>query len=219
MEKRNRAKLFDLRMIPLDGARLVYLTALLPLFRLRRLTPEGEKYKGILHGPAVIVANHADFSDALVMGATFWYRRMYWLTGEAVMQGKARTFWLKAAGAIEIDRRKADIEAIWKATDVLKQGRLLGIFPEGSIQRGNRVQSIKSGCVLMAVQADVPIVPIHILPCDKWYKRRSVVIGNAIDPNAYLPATSPTAADLDRVAEVVLAEMNRCNPATKTMKV
>ena len=201
-------KKLDLRKLPTDTARLLYIL-LLPYYRLRRLTPAGEKYKGRLRGGAVIAANHVGFADPFVMGAAFWYRRMYWLAAETVMGGKLRSRLLKAAGAIKIDRQIADIEAIRKATGVLKEGQLLGIFPEGGIQNGGDIQSVKTGCVLLAVQAGVPIIPMHIVPRKRWYHRRTVIIGDPIEPKNYFTKKFPTTADMDRVAEVVMAELNR----------
>lgn len=200
---------YDLRKLPTDTARVVYLV-LRPYFRLRRLTPEGKPYEGRLQGAAIIAANHAGFADPLVMGATFYYRRMYWLAAEAVMRGKLRSRLLAAAGAIKIDRQIADIEAIRKATEVLKEGQLLGIFPEGGIQSGTDIQAVKTGCVLLAVQAGVPVIPMHIVPKKHWYQRRTVVIGDPIDPKAYFTKKFPSTADLDRVAQTVMEEMNRC---------
>lgn len=205
-----KPSVFNLRKLPMDGARLLYTVFLLPLFRLRRLTPAGEKYRTRLQGAAVIVANHTGFADPFVMSTTFWYRRMHWLAGEAVMRGKLRTPLLRGAGAIRIDRNIADIEAIRKATSVLKEGCLLGMFPEGGIQTGDDVQAVKTGCVLLASQANVPIIPMYIQPRTSWLRRRTVVIGDPIVPREHFTKKFPTTADMDRVAEIVMAQMNRC---------
>ena len=205
-----KAKLFDIRKLPMDMARLVC-WPLLPWYRMQRLTPEGAPYRGTLHGPAIIAANHTDFEDPFLVGVAFWYRRMYFLAAEAVMAGKKlRKKLLQGAGVIEIDRTIADIEAIRKAVKVLKEGHLLAIFPEGGIQEGGDVQAVKGGCILMAVQADVPIIPMHIQPKEKWYRRRRVVIGTPICPKDYFTKKFPTTADLDRAADALMAEMNRC---------
>lgn len=212
MEKKH--KLFDLRKLPMDMARLVYLL-LLPYYRLRRLTPEGKKYRGILRGSAVIAANHNTMADPFVMGASFWYRRMYWLAAETVVDGKLKGPLLKAAGAIEVNRQIADIEGIRKATGVLKEGYLLGVFPEGSIQDADSIQTVKSGCVLLAVQAGAPIIPMYIAPRKHWYQRRKVVIGDPIVPKEHFTKKFPSTADLDRVAQLVMEEMTRCAAALR----
>lgn len=204
-----KAKLFDLKKFPMDMARLVC-TPLLLIYRMRRLTPEGERYRQVFRGGGILAANHTAFEDPFLVGVAFWYRRLFFLAAEAVMQGKLRILLLKGAGVIEINRQIADIEAIQKAVSILKNGHLLCVFPQGGITEGQDVQAIKSGCVLMAIRADVPIVPMHILPKGRWYQRRTVVIGRTVYPKEHFTKKIPSTADIDRVAELVMEEMNRC---------
>ena len=92
----------------------------------------------------------------------------------------------------------------------MKEGHLLTVFPQGGITEGDDVQALKSGSVLIALQAGVPIVPMHIYPKKHWYSRRVVVIGNTVDPKAYIQKKFPSTADIDRVSQILLEEMNRC---------
>lgn len=204
-----KAKLFNIKRLPMDMARLVCAPLLL-IYRMKRLTPTGEKYKGRIQGGAILAANHSGFSDPFLVGVAVWYRRTFFLAAEAVMKGKLRSWLLKGVGCIRIDRNEADIEAIRKATTVLKEGHLLTVFPQGGITEGEDVQALKSGSVLIALQAGVPIVPMHIYPKKHWYSRRVVVIGNTIDPKTYIQKKFPSTADIDRVSQILLEEMNRC---------
>lgn len=206
---RRKARLFDLRRLPQDMARLVC-ACLVPLYRMKRLTPEGEKYRGLLRGGAVVAANHRSFQDPFVVGVTFWYRRMFFLVAEIVMVGWLRRLLLKGVGAVEIDRNGADIEAVRKSVDILKRGHLLTVFPQGGISHTEDVAAIKSGAVLMALQAGVPIIPMHIFPAAHWYSRRRVVIGKTIDPKDYVTRKFPTTGDIEKITGVLMAEMNRC---------
>ena len=52
-------------------------------------------------------------------------------------------------------------EAIGAGVEVLKQGHSLVIFPEGTRSKGGPVQRLKAGSVRLAMDAMVPIVPIH----------------------------------------------------------
>lgn len=207
--KSKERRKFILKRIPMDLARLVCVP-LLPLYRMKRLTPEGEPYKNRIRGGAIVAANHTAFSDPFLAGVAFWYRRMFFLAAEIVMQGKLRNWLLRGVGAIEIDRNQADIEAIRKSVDVLKEGNLLLIFPQGGISEENQIQTLKSGAVLIALQAGVPIVPMHIRPREYWYSRRTVVIGQTLDPKAYIQKKFPSTADIDRVSQKLAEEMNRC---------
>lgn len=208
-QKRKRAKLFALKHFPMDFARVNM--ALLPLiYRVRALTPTGEKYKMKIRGGAIIAANHYDFSDPLVLFITFWYRRVFFLAGELVMNGSFRSKLLAGLGAIRIDRNIADMEAIRRCVGLLKEGHILGIFPQGQLTKTREVSSIKHGAVLMALQARVPIVPMYIQPQAKWYRGRTVVIGEPIYPSELCTKKIPSTADIQKISDLLVAEMNRC---------
>ena len=93
---------------------------------------------------------------------------------------------------------------------MLKDGDLLAVFPQGGITAGEEIQSVKSGAVLIALQAGVPIIPMHIYPRKHWYSRRVVVIGDPVDPKALIQKKFPSTADIERVSEKLMEEMNRC---------
>lgn len=216
-KKRNKARLFDIRHFPMDFARVNM--ALLPLiYRVRAKTPEGEKYRQKIRGGALIAANHYDFTDPLVLFITFWYRRVFFLAGELVMNGSLRSKLLAGLGAIRIDRNIADMEAIRRCVGLLKEGHILGIFPQGQITKTREVSNVKHGAVLMALQAGVPIVPMYIEPQTKWYKGRDVVIGQPIYPNELCTKKIPSTADIQKISDTLAAEMNRCIPQKEAVK-
>lgn len=206
-EKKNRR--YSWKLLFMDIARLVCVPLLL-VYRMKRLTPEGEKYRGKIRGGAIMAANHTSFSDPFLVGVAVWYRRLYFLVAEVVMRGRLRNWLLRGVGAIRIDRNETDIEAIRQSVAVLKQGALLAMFPQGGITDGEAVQTVKSGAVLIALQAGVPIVPMHIYPRKHWYSRRVVVIGDPVDPQKLIGKKFPTTADIDRVSKLLMDEMNRC---------
>lgn len=198
-----------LRWLAMDMARLVC-SPLLLVYRMKRITPSGEKYRGKIRGGAIMAANHTSFSDPFLVGVAVWYRRLFFLAAEIVMTGELRSALLRGVGAIRIDRNAADIDAIRKCVGVLKEGKLLCVFPQGGIQGNDGVESVKSGAVLIALQAGVPIIPMYICPKKRWYSRRVVVIGEAIDPKTLIQKKFPTTADIDRIAKLLLEEMARC---------
>lgn len=216
-EKRKKAKLFDIRHFPMDFARVNM--ALLPLiYRVRAKTPEGEKYRNKIRGGAIIAANHTDFSDPLVLFVTFWYRRVFFLAGELVMNGSTRSKMLAGLGAIRIDRNIADMDAIRRSVALLKEGHILGIFPQGQITKSEGVSDVKHGAVLMALQADVPIIPMYIKPQSKKFKTRDVIIGDPIYPKELCSKRIPSTVDIQKISETLAAEMNRCIPQKETVQ-
>ena len=184
-KKHKNQKIPFLQRLAMAGARLVCVPLLL-VYRMKRVTPDGQPYKGKIRGGAILAANHTTFEDPFLVGVAVWYRRMFFLAAEIVMQGKLRTWLLKGVGAIKIDRHSADIEAIRRSVEVLKQGDLLAIFPQGQLSVGDSIQSLKSGVTLIALQAGVPIVPMYIVPKKRRFERRTVVIGEVLDPKTYI---------------------------------
>ena len=208
--------LFSFKTLPMDMARLVC-AVLVPIFRIKKVTPEGEKYTQKIRGGAILAANHTSFADPFIVGVSFWYRRLYFLVAEIVMKGRLRSWLLKGVGAIRIDRKAADIEAINTAIKRLKDGYLLTVFPQGEIHRGGDLEAVKSGAVLMAIRSGVPIIPMHILPRKKWYNRRTVVVGNPIDPQAMCTRKMPSVADINAITEALVAELARCKNANDNL--
>ena len=204
-----KPRLFNPKRFPMDMARLVC-SPLLLAYRMKRITPTGEPYKGRVEGGAILAANHTSYSDTFLLGVTFWYRRMFFLAAEVVMKSKLRNWLLKGVGAIRIDRQSTDIEAIRRSVEVLKEGHLLGIFPQGGIVGDEQIQTLKSGVVLIALQAGVPIVPVYLCPKKHWYSRRVAVIGQTLDPKEHIQKKFPSTADIDRLAQLLAEEMNRC---------
>ncbi|MBQ3230994.1 MAG: 1-acyl-sn-glycerol-3-phosphate acyltransferase [Clostridia bacterium] len=208
-KKANKAKLFDVRRIPQDASRLVSWVAL-PIFRTKKYDVNGNKYKAKLKGGAVVVSNHVGFADPFVLGATFWYRRMFFLASETVMRNPVISTLLRGVGCIKIDRNISDIEAIRKAASVLKDGRILTIFPQGGIKDAGSVAQIKAGAVLLALQTDVPIIPSYSQKTNHWWQRRRIVIGDAIDPKALCAKKMPSMADINNISATLLERIEEC---------
>lgn len=209
MKQPRKHPLFDFKYLPMDIARLICAPLLL-WYRMKKLSPDGKKYTAHIQGGAVLAVNHTSFSDPFLVGVTVWYRRLYFLAAEAVMKGKLRNWLLHGVGAIRIDRNCTDIEAVRNSVNVLKKGHLIAIFPQGGITRDDQVTAIKSGAVLIALQAGVPIIPMHICPKKHFFSRRVTIIGNPINPKDYIQNKFPSTKDIERISQILMEEMNSC---------
>ena len=213
-KKPQKAKLFNLKRLPMDLGRIVCFFMPLWFFLKKIYVTDNAKKK--LRGGAVIAANHTCYADPLMLGCTFWYRRMFYLTAEVVMQNKLTRALLKGIGCIEINRSICDMNAIRTATGVLKEGHILSVFPQGGIDREDNVQAIKSGIVLIAMQAKVPIVPVYVYHKSKFTHRNCVVIGEPIPP----PGSNgvPGIGDIQAYADLVLEKMNECREIYENLR-
>jgi 1-acyl-sn-glycerol-3-phosphate acyltransferase len=69
---------------------------------------------------------------------------------------------MRAVGQVEVDRSTADRTAVTRALDILKNGGVLGIFPEGSRGEGD-FAALRAGLAYFAVRSGAPIVPVAVL--------------------------------------------------------
>lgn len=209
MKEKTKGRLFSFRFLPIDLSRIVASPCQLA-FRIKKYHVSGQPYRHTLKGGAILAANHLSFSDPFLISSTFWYRRVFYLAAEVVMQGKLRSFLLRGTGCIKIDRNISDLEAIKKSVALLKDGRCLAIFPQGTVVRGEEEVSVKSGAVLIALQAGVPIVPMYSLKRKHWYNRKRMVIADPIYPSDYVKKKIPSMKDIAAVSQALQESLRRC---------
>lgn len=128
-------------------------------------------------GACLFVANHTSTVDApAVVGAI--PRRVAILLKEALFKypiaGQAFTL----AGFIPVNRseRESAIASVEKATQSLRAGQSFLIYPEGTRSPDGRLQTFKKGAVVMAIKAEVPIVPVACSGAHKVMRKRSLRI-------------------------------------------
>ena len=123
-------------------------------------------------GGAVIAMNHISYIDYLPAGLASRQRRRrirYMLKAEALEHG-AVDWVIKHTDCIPVDRT-AGAGAYAEAVRRLRAGQLVGVFPEATISRSFELKEFKTGAVRMAVEAQVPIVPLILWgPQRMWTK-------------------------------------------------
>lgn len=132
-------------------------------------------------GPCVLVANHTSFLDPMLLGAA-QPRRIVYLMTEVVWRSPALGWFYRWNRAVPLRSRGGNRDALRTARDVLAQGRIVGVFPEGGLSRDGRLMLGSPGAVSLALQAGVPIVPAGIggagasLPPGRALPRRTPVV-------------------------------------------
>ena len=121
-------------------------------------------------GPAVVVANHVSFVDAVLLMAAS-PRPIRFIMDHRIFRVPVLGWLFRLAKAIPIAPQKEDPATYQRAFDeaaqVLREGDLLGIFPEGGITRDGQLQPFKGGVVKILEQAradglSVPVVPMAL---------------------------------------------------------
>jgi len=109
-------------------------------------------------GPVILAGNHVGVLEAVLMAA-FSPRQVEFLgTGDIPMDPNyARV--VVAYGLIPVNRGNLDRDAIQKSVSVLRQGGVLGVFPEGGIWEPARMDA-QIGVALISQRANAPVLPI-----------------------------------------------------------
>jgi 1-acyl-sn-glycerol-3-phosphate acyltransferase len=116
-------------------------------------------------GPCIVVCNHVSYVDAVVIAASI-RRPIRFVMDHRIFAIPVLGWLFKLAKAIPIAPQKGHPEiyaAAFEAADqVLADGDLLGIFPEGAITRDGELQPFKGGVMKILERRPVPVVPVAL---------------------------------------------------------
>jgi len=122
------------------------------------------------NGGLIIASNHASYLDPAVLVASL-NRKIFFITKKEVFKNTFVSFILKNLNAFSVDRENVDILAFRKAINILREEKVLGIFPEGTRSSNGELQELKSGAIKIAMKTGVPILPVGIIGTHKIYPR------------------------------------------------
>jgi len=130
-------------------------------------------------GGLIVASNHVSFWDPPLLGACL-PRESFFLAKEELFSAPVLGPMIRGVNAIPIRRGMADLSGLTRATEKLRQGGVLLLFPEGSRMRDGALHPARPGVGMIAVQADVPIAPCYISgsnhPGKWWYRGARVRI-------------------------------------------
>ena len=123
-------------------------------------------------GGAVIAINHTSYVDWLpaALAAHYRHRRLRFMIKAEMQDVKVVSFLIKHSGTIPVDRR-AGAGAYAVAVERLRAGEIVGVYPEATISRSFELKEFKTGAARMALEAQVPIVPLIVWGAQRlWTK-------------------------------------------------
>jgi len=123
-------------------------------------------------GPFIIVANHSSVLDPVILGVSV-KPKVIFIAAAYLFEIHWLGYLLRKANSISIHRENyaENIESIKQALKILQKGGVLGIFPEGGVDRQKNNLPIKAGAAFLATSVGIPIVPIRIKGADKALPR------------------------------------------------
>ena len=156
------------------------------------------------HGPCIIISNHKNQMDFLLMLWVFYFRYLRCLVGKTFYECNGLiTFLLKMLGAIKVDRFSFDMDFFYECMDALKKKQSLLIFPEGRFSTTGELFEFRDTATLLALQAGVPVVPVYHTTNYGLFRRVRVRVGEPIDLSSLCDTANPDPQELKRLTAVL----------------
>jgi len=128
-------------------------------------------------GPAILASNHLSFADSIFMPLmvkrkVIFVAKSEYFTGKGIKGFLVKMFFV-GTGCIPVDRSggRAAQAALDTGLRVLREGRLFGIYPEGTRSPDGRLYRGKTGVGRLAMESGAPVVPVVMLNADKLQPR------------------------------------------------
>lgn len=183
------------------------------------------RVQGLEHlpdGPVILAANHLSVSDHLFLPAVC-PRKVFFMAKAEYFAGRGLRGWVTArfmiaVGQVPVQRSsaRAALAALEQAEALLRQGKIFGIFPEGTRSPDGRLYRGRTGVARLALATGAPVVPVGLVgtdrvqpagrPLPRLGPEVRISIGDPVDLSR-LPRQRPTQATLRSVTDEIMARI------------
>ncbi|MGI6631583.1 MAG: lysophospholipid acyltransferase family protein [Bacillota bacterium] len=151
-------------------------------------------------GPAVLCANHVSWWDPILVASAV-KRPIHFMAKKELFRYPLLAYLFRKIHAFPVNRGKPDLGAIKTGLSILKNGEVLGIFPEGTRQKNtDRLGEMHAGAALFALRTGAPVVPAAIRGSYKIGAPVVIVFGDSMKIE---PKTGQNAVDMEEGAHAV----------------
>lgn len=112
-------------------------------------------------GPVILACNHSSNADPLLIGVGY-SRPIRWMAKAELWKFYGPGWLIEILGAFPVKRGVSDRDAIRRAYDLLEQGWVVGMYPEGTRYRDGVLGEAQPGVGMMALHSGVPVVPLRV---------------------------------------------------------
>ena len=176
-------------------------------------------------GPVILAPTHRARWDSIVLplvaGRSVTRRDLHFMVTSDEVKG-IQGWFIRRLGGFAINVRSPSISSLRHGIELLQQGEMMVIFPEGGIFRDHQIHRLKPGLARLAIQAEFQSTPrlgIRILPVSirysspfaRWRSSVEIIIGQPLEVSSYLSRNQgqpPMSECLKRKARRLTEDLN-----------
>jgi len=130
-----------------------------------------------LDTPYILIGNHISMLDPAIAAYGVRKQQVRFLGKAELTTNPFLRFFFKHLRMIPVNRFNTDMRALRSMLKVLKDEHVLGIFPEGTRYKEGVMENMEGGIAMIALQSDVPILPVYIQGTVKPFHRIRCTFG------------------------------------------
>lgn len=135
-------------------------------------------------GGVVVCCNHINNLDPPLIGAAM-ERQVRFMAKEELFRIPVLSPLIRKFGAFPVQRGSGDKKALKRALEVLKQGEVLGVFPEGTRSKTGELGKGHPGASFIALKGEAEVVPAAIVGPYRLFRKVRIVFGPPLDLDEY----------------------------------
>jgi 1-acyl-sn-glycerol-3-phosphate acyltransferase len=153
-------------------------------------------------GPVILCANHISLWDPPLLGSGI-DRQVNFMAKEELFKIPVLSFLITKFGAFPVKRGAGDRAAIRTTLKLLEEGKIFGIFPEGTRSTTGEPGEAMPGVAMFALKSEAAVIPVAIIGPYRPFRSIKIVYGKPIDLT-YLREAKSSADTLKEASDLIM---------------
>ncbi|WP_126427341.1 lysophospholipid acyltransferase family protein [Brevibacillus marinus] len=165
-------------------------------------------------GPVILCANHISNWDPPLLGAPL-ERKVHFMAKEELFRVPILSYFITLFGAYPVRRGAGDRAAIRATLEILQNGHVVGMFPEGSRSKTGQLKPGQPGVALFALKSDAQVVPAAIIGPYRLFRPVKVIYGKPLDLSRFKQG-KPDSGTLREATDFIMQHIQQLIEANKS---
>lgn len=133
-----------------------------------------------MEAPFILMSNHRMLLDPFFIALPCKKYEIRFLGKKEICNNKLVAWFVTKLHMITVDRGNQDMNALRQCFKVLKEGHVLGIFPEGTRHLPDLMAKVENGTSVIALRANVPMLPVYTSRAFAPFRKTHVYYGEPV---------------------------------------